>query len=261
MENKTLETLYIVSPCYNEEETLPKSVPVFMQKLDALIADNKVSAQSRLLLVDDGSFDRTWETVRQLQTVYPEKIEAVRLKENSGEIRAYLAGLKAAEKKADVIVTIDCDLQDDIDAIDEMLRLHQDGAHIVHGCRPVRSTDSPLYRLCANGFYFLMRSFGSKIAPHSSEYRLLSKDAVNALMKADKKTPFLPAEIPLIDLPSARVYYERRERVAGKSNYNYCSLLKLAATALWGYTFFFEAAAAGCAACAALIAVKSIHKK
>lgn len=260
MKKNAPETLYIVSPCYNEEKTLPKSVPVFMRKLDRLIAEHKVSAQSRLLLVDDGSTDRTWEVMEAMRGAYDGRLVPLRLAENSGEIRAYIAGMRAAAEKADVIVTIDCDLQDDIEAIDEMLALHADGAEIVYGCRPDRSADGAFYRFCANGFYFVMRAFGSKIVPHSSEYRLMTRYAVNALLKSKKEVPFLPAEAPLLGLKSGRVYYARQKRVEGRSRYNYRSLLRLAAGALWDYTWFFETAAGG-AALAALTGAALYHIK
>jgi glycosyltransferase involved in cell wall biosynthesis len=237
-------------------------VPVLVRKLESLVSGKKVSPESRLLLVDDGSADGTWDAMLALCAAYPEKIETVRLPENSGEIRALIAGMKAAAAKADLIVTVDCDLQDDIDTIDEMLILRSRGAQIVYGCRADRSTDTPFYRLCANGFYFVMRAFGSKIVPHTSEYRLMTKNAVEELLRTGGEAPFLPAEIPLLGLPSANVYYARRKRMAGKSNYSYFSLIKLAASALWDYTVFFEAAAfGGAAVCAAAAAILPWEKR
>ncbi|MCR5041987.1 MAG: glycosyltransferase [Clostridia bacterium] len=249
------ETLYIVSSCYNEEETLPESVPVFIDKLDRLISCGKVSGDSRVLFVDDGSADATWEVMESFRRGAPDRIVTLWLPENSGEIRALIAGMKAAVEKADVIVTIDCDLQDDIEAIDEMLELRAGGAEIVHGCRPARDSDEPFYRFCAGSFYFLMRAFGSKIVPHSSEFRLMTKNAVSLLLGTDKKILFLPAEVALLDLPQGNVYYARKARVAGNSSYNYAKLIRLAVSAMKEYTAFFEAVALGSAVSCALFAV------
>ncbi|MCR5041988.1 MAG: glycosyltransferase [Clostridia bacterium] len=255
MENNRTETLYIVSPCYNEEEMLPKSAPVFVSTLDRLICSERISPESRVLLVDDGSTDATRETMKRIREEYPDRVETLFLKYNSGEFRAFLAGMKAAAAKADVIVTIDCDLQDDIEAIDEMLELRVGGDEIVFGCRPSRDSDRPFYRFCAGSFYFLMRAFGSKIIPHSSEFRLMTKNAVVQLLAADKKNLFLHAEIPLLDLPQGKVYYARKARVAGKSSYNYVKLIRLAASAMKEYTFFFETVGLVTAVSGVLVAV------
>ncbi|MBQ9552678.1 MAG: glycosyltransferase [Clostridia bacterium] len=243
MKTKTLETLWIVSPCYNDADTIEYSVPVMVETLDRLVRDGKVSTDSRLLLVDDGSADKTWETILRLQETYPKRIEALCFKTNAGEMHAYMAGMKAAAEHADIIVTIDCDLQDDLARIDEMLDKHSKGAEVVYGCRSDRSEDSSFYRICAGSFYFLMRAFGSKIVSNSSSYRLVTRNAVMLLQARCGESPFLQAEIPLLGLTSDKVYYARKARIAGHSGYNYLSLTKLAMTAMKEYTVFFETAA------------------
>lgn len=240
MNISNLETLYLVSPCYNDESTIAASMPIMLEKLRSLIEAEKVSAESKLLLIDDGSSDGTWNSLTALKNEYPDNVEILRHIKNLGEMQAYISGMTEAAKKADIIITIDSDLQDDINAVDKMIEKHNIGAEVVYGCRSDRTADKFLYRFCASIFYFLMKAFGSKVIPHSSNFRLMTKDAVKIFQNKESKGTFLPAEIPLLDLKSDRVYYERNERSAGQSGYNYVSLIKLALSAFKEYTFLFQ---------------------
>lgn len=232
-----LPVLFFVIPCYNEEAVLPISAPVLQQKLLALREAGRVSGESRILFVDDGSSDRTWEIITALHGSDP-VFEGVKLSHNAGEQNAYLAGMTQAIKKADVVVTADCDLQDDIDAVDEMLSRFEEGYEIVYGVRRRRDEDPFLQRLTSGMFYRLMRLLGTELIREHSQFRLMSRRAVSLLLSYGEVNLFLPALVPKIGLKHTVVEHDRHVRAAGESNYNFSKLFRLAVE---GVTSFSDA--------------------
>ena len=223
-----METLYLVVPCYNEEEALPESAKQLMQKLESLTANGKISASSRILLVDDGSKDRTWELISALHESNP-RFDGIRLSKNRGHQNAVMAGLVTSLDWADYTITIDADLQDDINAIDEMVDRRLAGAEIVCGVRNDRGSDSFLKRLTAQGYYALMRLFGARILYNHADFRLLSREAVRRLCRFGTEDLFLRGLITRLDFPLEKVYYARLPRTAGESKYTVKKMLQLAA--------------------------------
>ncbi len=241
-----LPVFYFVIPCYNEEAVLPISAPVLKAKLLALRDAGRISADSRILFVDDGSADRTWEIVTSLHGKDP-VFEGVKLSHNAGEQNAYLAGMTQAIKKADVVVTADCDLQDDIAAVDEMLDRFDEGYEIVYGVRRRRDEDPFLQRLTSETFYRLMRLLGTELIREHSQYRLMSRRAVSLLLSYGEVNLFLPALVPKIGLKHTVVEHDRHVRAAGESNYNFIKLFRLAVE---GVTSFSDAPLAFATLCA-----------
>ena len=231
MKNKIL---YLVVPCYNEAEVLPTTSQQLLAKLQALIAAERVAPASRILFVDDGSRDATWSLIDQYHREN-ELFVGVKLSRNQGHQNALLAGLTTAYRYADVTISLDADLQDDIDAIDRMLDAHEQGAEIVYGVRSARSKDRFLKRFTAQSFYKLMAKMGVETVYNHADYRLMSKTAVAALLKFDESNLFLRGLIPQLGYPTATVEYERNRRLAGKSKY---SVKKMFAFALDGITSF-----------------------
>lgn len=220
-------TLYIVIPCYNENEVLPKTAGMFLEKLKSLIAINKISDKSRVLFVNDGSRDNTWEIISSLASEN-EYFKGVSLSRNRGHQNALLAGLMEAKKYADITISIDCDGQDDINAMDEMVEEYLSGAEVVYGVRKDRSSDSFFKRTTAQGFYRLMSVLGAETVYNHADYRLLSAKVLNAFADFKEVNLFLRGLIPLVGFKSASVYYERRERLAGKSHYPLRKMISLA---------------------------------
>lgn len=222
-----MTVLYIVVPCYNEEEALPISAPKLKDKLTSLIKANKISDDSRILFVNDGSRDKTWEIISRL---YEEDkhFSGVNLSRNRGQQNAMLAGLETAAKYADATVTVDVDLQDDIDAIDKMLEKFEDGCDIVYGVRNARKKDSFFKRFTAEGFYKVINKMGGDIVFNHSEYRLMSRRAVEALSEYKECNLFLRGLVPMIGFKSDIVLYEREKRIAGESKYPLKKMLALA---------------------------------
>ncbi len=241
-----LPVFYFVIPCYNEEAVLPISAPVLKAKLLALRDAGRISADSRILFVDDGSADRTWEIVTSLHGEDP-VFEGVKLSHNAGEQNAYLAGMTQAIKQADVVVTADCDLQDDIAAVDEMLDRFDEGYEIVYGVRRRRDEDPFLQRLTSETFYRLMRLLGTELIREHSQYRLMSRRAVSLLLSYGEVNLFLPALVPKIGLKHTVVEHDRHVRAAGESNYNFIKLFRLAVE---GVTSFSDAPLAFATLCA-----------
>ena len=221
-------TLYIVVPCYNEEEALPQTAPQFREKLRALTGQGLVSSDSRILLVDDGSKDRTWEIISALHEA-DTAFDGVRLDRNRGHQNAVMAGLVTAIQYADATITIDADLQDDIDAIDEMVKKYLAGAQIVCGVRSNRDSDSFLKRFTAQGYYALMNLFGAKLIYNHADFRLLSREAVNKLCCFGTDDLFLRGLITRLGYTPEKVCYARLPRTAGESKYTVKKMLKLAA--------------------------------
>lgn len=222
-----MPVLYIVVPCYNEEEVLPLCTPVLLRKLSDLIAAGKISERSRILFVNDGSQDRTWELIRALHAESG-NIDGVCLTRNRGHQNAVTAGLVTAIRWADVTITVDADLQDDVDAIDAMIDRHLAGAQVVCGVRSSRESDRALKRATAQGYYRLMNLFGAKLIYNHADYRLLSREAVERLCCFGTEDLFLRGLITRLGYTPETVSYVRSPRVAGESKYTIRKMLHLA---------------------------------
>lgn len=227
--------LYIVVPCYNEHEVLPVSAPRLLGKLTDFISSGRVSEESRILFVNDGSKDETWSIIEELNKK-DNRCCGISLAHNSGEQNAYLAGMFTAIKKADVVITTDCDLQDDINAMDEMLTAFEDGNEIVYGVRSRREKENFIHRGNAGMFYKIMKLCGSELPEEHSQYRLMSKRAVEMLDDYKEVNLFLPALIPTIGLKNTTVEHVRTERAAGQTNYSVAKLIKLAVEAVTSFS-------------------------
>ncbi len=222
-----LPVLYIVVPCYNEEQVLPITAPEFAAKLNALAAAGKISPDSRVLFVDDGSKDATWQIISDLAR-QDARLAGIRLSRNRGHQNALLAGLMEAKDKCDITISIDCDGQDDWNAMDAMVDAYADGCDIVYGVRSSRKTDSFFKRTTARGFYKFLRSMGVDTVYDHADYRLVSARALNAFAQFREVNLFLRGMFPLVGFKSTCVPYERRERMAGKSHYPLSKMLALA---------------------------------
>ena len=227
-----LPVLYIVVPCYNEEQVLPITAPEFAAKLSSLEAAGKISHDSRVLFVDDGSKDSTWEIISRLASENA-ALTGIRLSRNRGHQNALLAGLMEAKDKCDITISIDCDGQDDWHAMDLMIEEYQKGSDIVYGVRSSRKADSFFKRTTARGFYKFLRAMGVDTVYDHADYRLVSAKALNAFAEFKEVNLFLRGMFPLVGFRSTCVAYERRERLAGKSHY---PLRKMLALALDGIT-------------------------
>lgn len=219
--------LYIVVPCYNEEEVLGQTAKKLKEKINALRKQGKVSDASRILFADDGSKDKTWEIIRNLHKKDP-VFTGISLSRNRGHQNALLAGLMTAKEYADVIISMDADLQDDIDAVDEMLEKYFDGAEIVYGVRSSREKDSFFKRATAEGFYKFMKLMGVDVVFNHADYRLASKRVLDELEKYQEVNLFLRGIFPLIGFKTEVVTYERGERAAGESKYPLKKMLSFA---------------------------------
>ncbi len=231
MENKTL---YILAPCYNEEAVLPITSKIFLDKLNSLINSGKISAQSRVVFVDDGSKDKTWEIIESLHELDP-KFVGVKLSRNRGHQNALLGGMSTVVNDCDMIVTIDADAQDDVNAIDKMVDDYYSGSEIVYGVRASRETDTFFKRTTAQGFYKFMSMMGVETVYNHADFRLMSSRAVKALLDFKEVNLFLRGMVPLVGFKSSSVTYDRAPRVAGESKY---PLKKMLAFAFDGITSF-----------------------
>ncbi len=225
-------TLYIVVPCYNEEEVLPETSRRLRIKLEALMEQGKIAPDSRVLFVNDGSKDKTWPTIQALHSQSP-LFCGVDLSRNRGHQNALLAGLMTARDRADMVISMDADLQDDIDAVDAMVDKYLDGCDIVYGVRSSRKKDTFFKRFTAEGFYRLMNTLGAETVFNHADYRLMSKRALEGLAQFKEVNLFLRGIIPMIGYRTDTVEYERGERFAGESKY---PLKKMLAFALEGIT-------------------------
>lgn len=228
------DCLYIVIPCYNEEAVLKETARRLKEKLDGLIGQGVVGRESRVMFVNDGSRDNTWPIIQELHR-QDRAFSGVNLSRNRGHQNALLAGLLTAVNLADVIVSMDADLQDDIDAVDEMLRQWRAGYDIVYGVRSKREKDTFFKRFSAEGFYHLMKKLGVDIVFNHADYRLMSRRAVEGLSQFSEVNLFLRGIVPQIGYKWTTVEYERGERFAGESKY---PLKKMLAFALDGITSF-----------------------
>ena len=218
--------LYLLVPCYNEEAVLPESAAVLLQKLRALRAADRIGPGSRLLLVDDGSTDATWRIISSL--LEQPEVCALRLAKNRGHQNAVTAGLVCARERADAALSIDADLQDDPDAIDEMVERWRAGAQIVCGVRRSRESDRFLKRATARGFYVLAKLCGAKVIFDHADFRLLSREAIGRLLCYGTEDLFLRGLVTRLGYPIERVRYDRRARTAGESKYSLKKMLHLA---------------------------------
>ena len=221
------KVLYIVVPCYNEEECLPKTQPVFAAKCRELIEKGLAAPESRVLFVDDGSRDGTWALIESYHRDDP-LCAGLRLLPNGGHQKAVMAGIMEALERADVSISIDADLQDDINAMNAMMEKYLAGAPIVCGVRNSRATDTFLKRFTARAYYFLMNLFGAKLIFDHADYRLLDSEAMGRLCLYHDDALFLRGMITRLGLPTETVTYDRSARVAGESKYTLKKMLKLA---------------------------------
>ncbi|MGN1283351.1 MAG: glycosyltransferase family 2 protein [Limosilactobacillus sp.] len=228
------DTLTIVVPCYNEQEVLPETVKELGAILENLIKDKEISSKSKILFVNDGSKDKTWDLISKYTAEY-EYVAGIKFSRNYGHQNALLAGMSVAVKYSDMIITIDADLQDDVNAIPEMVEKYHEGYDVVYGVRNSRETDTFFKRRTALAFYGLMGKLGVNLVPDSADYRLLSKRATESLLAFKERNLFLRGMVPLVGYNSAKVYYARKERFAGKSKY---PLSKMLHFALDGITSF-----------------------
>ena len=224
MENPVL---YIVIPCYNEQEVLPITAPMFLNKLHELAEKKLVSENSRIMFVNDGSSDGTWDIIRAL-AASDEHYIGISQSRNRGHQNAVLAGLMEAKDRCDISISIDCDGQDDINAMDDMVRAYLYGCDIVYGVRNDRETDSFFKRTTAQGFYRFLSAMGAEIVYNHADYRLISARALHELAKFKEVNLFLRGMVPLVGFKSTSVEYKRAERIAGKSKYPLRKMLALA---------------------------------
>ena len=219
--------LWIIVPCYNEEKVLPLTAPLFIQKIRDLAEKGRISANSRVLFVNDGSKDRTWEIIREL-AAENETCIGICQSRNRGHQNAVLAGLMEAKDRCDITISIDCDGQDDINAMDEMVEQYWAGAEVVYGVRSRRDKDSWFKRVTAEGFYKFMKAMGAEVVFNHADYRLISARVLQHFADFEEVNIFLRGMVPLVGFPSATVYYERAERLAGESHYPLRKMIALA---------------------------------
>lgn len=229
-----MKVLYLVIPCYNEEEVLPTTSKVLREKMESLIKQKKIDKDSKILFVNDGSKDKTWEIIENLNKEN-NIFRGVKLSRNKGHQNALLAGLMTAKDMSDVTISMDADLQDDIGVIDKMLDCYNDGCDVVYGVRSSRKKDTFFKRFTALGFYRVMKMFGVEIVYNHADCRLMSKRALEGLKEFKEVNLFLRGIVPLIGYKSEIAYYERNERVAGESKY---PLRKMLSFAFDGITSF-----------------------
>lgn len=226
--------LYLVVPCYNEQEVLPRTNSVLIQKMQELIAKNRISKESRILYVDDGSKDATWKLLSSYH-YENELVCALKLAHNRGHQNALLAGLETAKDECDCAISLDADLQDDIEVFEQFLDKFEEGCDIVYGVRKKRETDTAFKRMTAEGFYKVMAALGTKIVFNHADYRLMSRRALEALSEYKEVNLFLRGIVCDIGYKNDVVYYDRLERTAGESKY---PLKKMLSFALEGITSF-----------------------
>lgn len=219
--------LWIVIPCYNEEEVLPITSGMFLEQLETMITEGLISEDSRILFVNDGSKDRTWDIIQNL-AAQNEHYIGMSQSRNRGHQNAVLAGLMEAKKYADITISIDCDGQDDITAMTRMVQEYHKGNEVVYGVRNKRDTDTFFKRVTAEGFYKLLEMMGVEVVFNHADYRLISRRVLDELEKFEEVNLFLRGMIPLVGFSSTSVYYERNERIAGESHYPLSKMLALA---------------------------------
>lgn len=228
------DILYLVIPCYNEEAVLHETAKQLLEKMNSMFERGMISRESKIMFVNDGSKDKTWEIIEELHASNP-IYSGVKLSRNKGHQNALLAGLMTAKEKADMTISLDADLQDDVDVIDQMVEKYYQGNDVVYGVRSARKTDTFFKKFTAQGFYKLMQAMGVEIVYNHADYRLMSKRAMEGLSQFKEVNLFLRGIVPLIGYKSDVVTYERHERFAGESKY---PLKKMLAFATDGITSF-----------------------
>ena len=219
--------LYIVVPCYNEEEVLPTTSGMFLKKIQDLAAEGKIAENSRILFVNDGSRDRTWDIITSLSQQDPH-FQGIAQSRNRGHQNAVLAGLMECMDRCDITIAIDCDGQDDINAMDKMVDAYLDGCEIVYGVRAARDTDTFFKRFTAQSFYKLLNAMGAEVVYNHADYRLMSSRALHEFAKFKEVNLYLRGMVPMVGFKSTCVAYDRHERIAGKSHYPLSKMLGLA---------------------------------
>lgn len=228
------DILYLVIPCYNEEAVLPETARQLLEKMNSMFERGMISRESKIMFVNDGSKDKTWEIIEELHRSNP-IYSGVKLSRNKGHQNALLAGLMTAKEKADMTISLDADLQDDVDVIDKMVEKYYEGNDVVYGVRSARKTDTFFKKFTAQGFYKIMQAMGVEIVYNHADYRLMSRRALEGLAQFKEVNLFLRGIVPLIGYRSDVVTYERHERFAGESKY---PLKKMLAFATDGITSF-----------------------
>ena len=227
MNNRTDPILYIVILCYNEQEVLLITALMFLQKINDLTAAGKISPESRVLFVNDGSKDRTWEIICDLAARDPH-YAGICQSRNRGHQNAVLAGLMEAKSRCDITISIDCDGQDDINAMDAMVDAYRDGCDVVYGVRSKRETDTFFKRFTAESFYKILNAMGAEVVFNHADYRLMSARVLEEFARFREVNLFLRGMVPLVGFKSTCVTYERHERMAGESHYPLSKMLALA---------------------------------
>lgn len=219
--------LYIVIPCYNEEEVLPITYKLFLNELNTLVQKEKISTKSKIVFVDDGSSDNTWQIISDLAKTY-EAIEGIQQSRNRGHQNAVLMGMLDSKDKCDICITIDCDGQDDVTTIEQMIDKYHEGYEVVYGVRNNRDTDTIFKKYTALGFYTLLKKMGVNVVYNHADYRLMSKSVLEGLSQFKEVNLFLRGLIPLVGFKNTNVYYKRNARIAGESHYPLKKMLALA---------------------------------
>ena len=227
MNDRQNPVLYIVIPCYNEQEVLPITAPLFLKKITDLATAGKISSDSRVLFVNDGSKDATWDIIRGLANT-DEHFLGICQSRNRGHQNAVLAGLMEAKDRCDITISIDCDGQDDINAMDGMVDAYRDGCDVVYGVRSKRDTDTFFKRFTAESFYKLLNAMGAEVVFNHADYRLMSARVLQEFAGFKEVNLFLRGMVPLVGFKSTSVTYERHERIAGESHYPLSKMLALA---------------------------------
>ena len=219
--------LYLAIPCYNEEEVLHDSADKLLNKFNAMMSEGRISDDSRIVFIDDGSKDKTWNIISELHEKN-EVFQGIKLSRNRGHQNALLCGLMTLKDKADAVISIDADLQDDINTFDEMVAKYEEGCDVVYGVRSKRETDTFFKRFTAEAFYKILNKMGAKVIFNHADFRLMSKRALEAFSMYKETNIFLRGMVPLIGYKSDIVTYERSERLAGESKYPLKKMLALA---------------------------------
>ena len=221
------DILYLVIPCYNEEAVLHETAKQLLEKMNSMFDRGMISRESKIMFVNDGSRDKTWEIIQELHESNP-IYSGVKLSRNKGHQNALLAGLMTAKEKADMAISLDADLQDDVDVIDKMVEKYYEGNDVVYGVRSARDTDTFFKKFTAEGFYKIMQAMGVEIVFNHADYRLLSARVLQEFAAFGEVNLFLRGMIPLVGFKSTTVPYERHERIAGESHYPLSKMLALA---------------------------------
>ena len=220
-------TLFLIAPCYNEEEVLPKTYSLFVNKINQLIKDKRISKDSKIVFVNDGSKDSTWNIIQDLSK-NNKCVEGLCLSRNRGHQNALLAGMLETKDLCDVVITLDCDGQHDINAVDEMLKQYENGYDVVYGIRNNRTGDSGFKKFCSELYYKLLNALGGEIIVNHADYRLVSSKVLNEFKDFKEVNIFLRGLFPLVGFKSTTVHYDQLDRQAGHSHYSISKMLTLA---------------------------------